>query len=154
MSAEICSRCGRASTAASDSFLSTLRETCFQFLLSAWDERLAQCLDALDTPAAIMAGDYTVLLSNRRLGPRLAAEAGEWTIGELIGCSNAVEPARCGQGAACVHCGIRKAVDHTAATGERVYRYPVTFPTRAGSERTLSVITARAADGVEVIFTA
>ncbi len=153
MSAEICSRCSGEATA-NAVHLASLRKTCFDFLLSTWDERLAGCLDALDSPAAIVAGDYTVLLSNRRLGPGLGALEGEWSIGELIGCANAVEPSRCGQGSACVHCGIRKAVDHTLATGEKVYRYPVTFPTRRGAEEALVVVTMKAADGVVTIFEA
>ena len=152
MSAEICSRCGCASTAGGAVYLSVLRRTCFSFLLSAWDERLAACLDALEVPAAILAGDYTVLLPNRRLGPGARMEYGERRIGELIGCARAVSPSRCGEGPGCVHCGLRKAIDHTLATGEKVYRYPVTFPGRSGSEQALSVITLKASDGVVAIF--
>lgn len=151
MSGEICSRCGRDS-ALDGTYLSLLRRTCFRFLLSSWDGRLAGCLEALGTPAAILAGDYTVLLSNHRLGPRLSAQDGEWSIGELIGCANAEEPSRCGQGTSCVHCGIRKAVDHTFATGEKVYRYPVTYPTRGGSNETLVVVTVKTEEGVVTIF--
>jgi len=152
MSAEICSRCGQASSTAGNACLSAIRRTCFSFLLSTWDERLSECLDALNTPAAILAGDYTVLLPNRRLGPGVRMEQGERRIGEIIGCARAISPGRCGEGPGCVHCGIRKAIDHTFATGEKVYRYPATFPNRAGTDEALSVITLKAAQGVVAIF--
>jgi len=152
MSAEICSRCGCASTAGATAYLSVVRRTCFSFLLSTWDQRIAACLDSLEMPAAILAGDYTVLLPNRRLGPGVRMDPGERRIGEVIGCARAVSPGRCGRGPGCVHCGIRKAIDHTFATGEKVYHYPVTFPNRAGADEALAVITVKAAEGVIVIF--
>jgi len=157
MSAEICSHCGGASTAdlstaGGSAYLSVLRATCFTFLLSRWDERLAACLDGLERPAAIVGDDYAVLLPNRRLGPGVRMEPGELRIGEVIGCARAASPGCCGEGPGCVHCGVRKAIDHTFATGEKVYRYPVAFPTRSGAEQALAIITMRAADGVVAIF--
>ncbi len=154
MGEKICSRCGKDLSANHDIFLAEVRETCFNFLLSSRDDRLAECLDSVDWPAAILARDHTVLLSNDLLRESSNAEAGDQRIGEVLGCINAALLGKCGETFACFLCGIRKSIEHTITTGEKLHGYETSLQKRSGANQALRITTEKAGDAVLLVIEA
>ncbi len=148
----ICSRCGQGLSATHDIFLAALRETCFTFLLSTRTEELAECLDSLEGPAAIIARDHTLLLSNDLLGRDSGTDAEKPRIGEVLDCVNAALLGRCGETMACFLCGIRKSIEHTLKTGERLFRYQTSVQKRSGANQIFMITTEKAGGTVLLII--
>jgi len=148
----ICSRCGEELSENSDVFLAALRKTCFNFLLSSCREKLVDCLDSLDKPAAILACNHTVILSNELLEDSSKLEAGKPRIGEVLNCVNAALLGRCGETVGCFLCGLRKLVKHTQRTGEKLSDMRVNLQNRSGANQTLLLSTEKAGSGVLIII--
>ncbi|HUI70410.1 MAG TPA: hypothetical protein VL354_07790 [Spirochaetia bacterium] len=151
MGEAVCRHCGMDATA-SDDFLDKVRETCFNFLVCSRDERILQCLDTLNWPAALVAADHSVLLGNELLVGSPGVDVGELRIGDILGCVNAALLGKCGQTVACFLCGIRKSVEHSLRTGETIRRFLVSFQKRSGANQSFLITAEKAGENVLMII--
>ena len=66
-------------------------------LLSAHGRKLSGQMESLDSPAAIVAQDYTILLANKRFRKRVSHEVVGLRVGEAMNCSYSAVLGRCGE---------------------------------------------------------
>jgi len=152
MEGTICFRCGRDLSATGSVFLAQLRETCFNFLFSDQREKLMECLDSVETPVAIVARDHTVLLCNSLLDERSNADGGKLRIGEILECLNAVLLGKCGETPGCFLCGVRKTIEYTITTGDKLSHYQTSLQKRSGANQTFILTTQRVGDAVLLLI--
>jgi len=103
-------------------------EPCAEALLyKRLGEPLDDFLDQLPTPVLVIGADHCVRTANHRavklLGKAVARFRGS-RIGETLECIHASEPAGCGETVHCKTCAIRRSVEETQATGEKLSGVP------------------------------
>jgi len=96
-------------------------DACAQTLLNAERLSLADFIEGLPQPVMVVSQDVIVEAANEKAraftGKGLASVAGRRG-GEVLECSFAGEPGGCGRTIHCSGCALRRAVEHTHATGE------------------------------------
>jgi hypothetical protein len=115
-------------------------------------KRLSGHMESLDTPAAILAQDYTILLANSRFRKRVSREVVGLTVGEVMNCSYSALLGRCGETVACLLCTLKKSVDHTWLTGEGLRGIQMSYPHKAAARRTSIITTVKVGDGVLLLL--
>jgi hypothetical protein len=128
------------------------RETLSSSVLSSHGKKLSGHMESLDSPAAIVAQDYTILLANKRFRKRVSHEAVGLRVGEAMNCSYSALLGRCGETVACLLCTLKKSVDHTLLTGEGLRGVRMSYPHKAEARRTSIITTVKVADGVLLLL--
>ena len=119
------------------------------------NEKLKGTLGSLARPAALVASDHTVLFSNNRLRKMLKKsnlDVVGLRIGEVLDCKNAASPSRCGETALCPHCGLKRLIELTRITGERLNEIPISVQHRSGASKTFKITTEKAGEAVLLII--
>ena len=114
-------------------------------------------LRSLNRPAALVARDHTVLFSNIRLRKMLKKSNHDVVglrIGEVLDCKYAASPSRCGETEGCLRCGLRRLIELTRITGERLDKIPISFQHRSGASKTFKITTEKAGNAVLLILRA
>ncbi|MGO9411082.1 MAG: hypothetical protein ACLQCB_10065 [Spirochaetia bacterium] len=151
MGQTVCVRCGQILDGRSGFHLVMLCEPCLNALLSSNMEILEELLDSLEQPAALVARDHTVLLSNHRLSRMLEKfdhDIVGLRFGEALGCRYAANEHRCGENEVCLHCGLRRLVELARISGEKIGGFPMTIRHRSGDSQSFTFATEKAGEAV------
>jgi hypothetical protein len=143
---QACSLCGTATDGAGHHRRVRLCEPCSRALSS-----FSKFLESVESPAALVARDLTVVFSNSRLcgiAEKCGEEAVGLKLGQALGCMHAEETRVCGQSDACLHCWLRRSVDLARISGERLPNVPFDFTPRSGTRRSFKVSVEKAGDAV------
>ena len=143
-----CCLCGTVTDGERGPLLDRFCEACYRTL-----PRFHALLESLDSPAALIARDYSVLYSNdllRRVFAKVDKEP--QTIGEAIDCVHAVSRGRCGETFACLQCGLRRSVELSRLTGERLVGIPAQVRQNSGINQTLKLSTENAGEAIILMF--
>ena len=106
---------------------------------------------SLNRPAALVARDLTVLFSNSRLRKMLKKfnhDVVGLRIGEVLDCKYAASPSRCGETEGCLQCELRRLIELTRITGERLSEIPISFQHKSGASKIFKITTQKADDAV------
>jgi hypothetical protein len=123
--------------------------------LSSGDEKLSDCLEQLNTPAALVAGDLTVLLANSQLRRMLFIhDVVGLRIGKALGCSYASLPGRCGEASVCLQCEMRKAVVFTHFSDGRLSEKTISLAHTTEAKKTFTLTTEKAGEAILMMITA
>jgi len=128
-------------------------EACLHDLVSSTRTNLAQYLESLDHPAALLRQDHTVMVANQRFRSLQVDKAviGE-PVGDVLGCMYAPLLGRCGETVACILCSLRRAVETTWLTGTGLREVPMSYPHKAEKRRSVTVTTEKVGHAVLVIL--
>ena len=121
-------------------------------VLSSHDKRLSGHMESLDSPAVIVAQDYTILLANKSFRKKVSHEVVGLRVGEAMNCSYSAVLGRCGETFACLLCALKKSVDHTLLTGEGLRGVRMSYPHKAEARRTSTITTVKVVDGVLLLL--
>jgi len=121
-------------------------------VLSSHDKKLSGHMESLNSPAAIVAQDYTILLANKRFRKKVSHEVVGLRVGEAMNCSYSAVLGRCGETVACLLCTLKKSVDHTLLTGEGLRGMRMSYPHKAEAQRTSIITTVKVGDGVLLLL--
>jgi hypothetical protein len=134
-------------------FLTRTCEPCFNVLVSSRDQTLTDYLESLGFPAAVIAGDHTVLSANRPFKElKKGADVHGMTVGQVLGCMYSPLLGQCGETVACLLCHLRQSIEKTMRTGEGLRNVPVSYPHQEDVRRTWSITTQRTGDTVLVVL--
>jgi hypothetical protein len=89
---------------------------------------LAFGIDGINLPVLLLDGDVRVLASNAmacKLYSRKQSEINGRLLGDVLGCTHALEPGGCGETFHCASCAIRLTVNYTMVTDEECREVPV-----------------------------
>jgi len=150
MAETVCIRCRH--TLDQKNALSGLTGTCgqcFGVILSERNGELASYLESVAVPAALLAPDHTVLASNRRF-QSMTADHGAvgLRIGEALDCMYTSTLGKCGETVACLLCHLKRSVEQTWQTGQGLRGVPMSYPHKADSRKTVTVMTEKVGDAV------
>ena len=150
MGETVCIRCRH--TLDEKDALSSLTRTCgrcFGIILSERNGELASYLESVAVPAALLAPDHTVLASNGRFRS-ITADHGTvgLRIGEALDCMYTSTLGKCGETVACLLCHLKRSVEQTWKTGRGLRGVPMSYPHRADSRKTVTVMTEKLGDAV------
>jgi len=107
-------------------------------------------LESLETPAALVDSDLKILSSNRQLGrivETLSRDLSGTRIGEAMGCAHALDHP-CGEADACDQCSLKRLVEVTRISGEKMRELPVIFLHKNGFSEIWVCTTERAGNAV------
>ena len=113
--------------------------------------RLAAYLESLDSPVALIAGDHTVLCSNghfRRAFDRHDRKPARLKIGEALDCKSVTSQGRCGETATCLHCDIKRSIELSRITGEKLPGILTSIQKRSGADITCRISTEKAGEAI------
>lgn len=108
-------------------------------------------LETLNAPAALVARDLTVSISNSRFQEMTKKNAGGIEgrrIGEMLDCNDATPDHPCGESSACLHCWLKRLIELVRLTGERLSETPISIQHKSGASQTFKVTTEIAGDAV------
>jgi hypothetical protein len=134
-----CFRCGSTTALRLGDVLPGLCDACLDTLLLTGGWELNDLLESSDMPVALVGNDMTVLAFNSRFEQvfrKFDGEIGGMKIGEIVDCAVATPSEACGLTHLCLHCGIKRLVDITRISGERLSRIPMSFRHKSGLEQT------------------
>ena len=118
-------------------------------------QKISEYLETLDVPAALLALDQTILLSNSRLQRiRPGGEDAGLRVGEALGCMYTQTLGPCGETVACILCKLKNTVEHTLLTGEGLRGVQMSYPHQSQARRTLSITTEKMGSAVLVMLAA
>lgn len=153
----MCLRCGQTLGSEDGLHLVKLCQACLNSLLSTHDEDLSTFLDSLGRPAALVARDHTVLLSNgqlRKMLEKFDHDIVGLRIGEALECMYSGKHSRCGENEVCLHCGLRRLVDLARISGEKIGEFPMTIRRKSGASQMFKFATEKAGDTVLLMISA
>ena len=151
MAKTVCYRCGSALGAQGGLLLAEVCDSCLKVLLSSSHEELSALLESIQQPAALVRRDLAVVFSNSRLGrmfKKFDHDIVGLGIGTALDCAFATSDTRCGEGAYCLHCGIRRLVELSRITGEKISHIPMTFRHKSGLDQSYIFTTEKTGDAV------
>jgi len=123
-------------------------EACSRALL-----KLSAYLESMDSPVAIVSDDLTVLSSNNHLR-KFLADHGQgplgMKIGEVLDCKYSLSRHRCGKAVTCHHCDLKRLVELSRLTGERLTLISTIFRHPSGVSTTFKISTEKAGEAVLV----
>ena len=128
-------------------------ESCFPSLGSLPEEKLAEYLEYLAVPAAILSPDLTVQLANTLFLEALGHDAVGRRSGEALSCMYTAMLGRCGETVACILCSLKRSVETTMASGEGLRDVAVSFPHKEEIRKTLTIATEKMGSSVLVLMT-
>jgi hypothetical protein len=108
-------------------------------------------LEFLDSPAALLARNHTVLSSNghlRRAFENKDLELRGLRIGEVLDCKYATSHGLCGETFACFSCGLNRLLELSCLTGERLTEIPTRFQRQSGANPIFIISTERAGEAI------
>jgi hypothetical protein len=119
-----------------------------------YDRKVADYLETLNVPAALLSTDQTVLLSNSLLQriQRGHDETG-LRVGEMLGCMYTQTLGRCGETVACILCKLKKTVEHTLLTGQGLQGVQMSYPHKTQARKTFMITTEKMGRAVLVMLT-
>jgi hypothetical protein len=127
--------------------------TCFSRILSSRDAAVADYLESLLMPAALVARDQTVLSANGRFqGMAASREVVGLKLGEALECMYTPVLGACGDTVACLLCRLKRAVESTLLTGEGLRGASFSFPHKAEGRRSYSIVTEIVAGAVLLLM--
>ena len=130
-------------------FLTRTCEPCFNVLLSSRDQSLAEYLESLKLPAALLAQDHSVLFANRLFqGFKVGSDVLGLRVGDVLGCMYAPLLGRCGETVTCILCALRRSIEETQRTGQGLRGVSISYPHREDQRRAYSITTQKAGDAV------
>jgi hypothetical protein len=150
MGRTVCFHC-RRSLAQEDEIrlLTRACEQCFVTLLTSGDEKVSAYLESLEMPAALLAQDHTVLVSNTQFQQMAShREVAGLRLGDVLECMYSPLLGRCEETVACLLCSFRRSVEHTWLTGEGLRQVPLSVPHKAEARKTYAITTERVGDAV------
>lgn len=127
---------------------------CLTTLMGEVGTPLQEFIGSLDVPVVLVSGNVEVAAAHPEAFPWVDGESERvqgLLGGEIFQCVNASLPGGCGRTLRCSACAIRKAVEHTHATGEALERVPASLTTGSvGAEvpKDLQVSTEKVGDRV------
>jgi hypothetical protein len=143
MGTMVCFRCMRSLDRENElSLMTRTCEKCFNAALSSRAEVVADYLDSLRIPAALIAQDQTVISSNghfRSMSPDRDIVGRK--LGEVLECMYSPILGRCGDTVACLLCRLKRSVERTWTTGEGLRAVPFSFPHKAEGRKTFTITT-------------
>jgi len=144
-----CARCGSTMDQAQD-VLPGVCDPCFEKLISSPSEELSGLLEHHHSPAALIDSDMTVVAVNGGFEQifRGDHELRGMKVGSVLDCIRPTAETPCGETYSCPHCGIRRLVDATRASGERIRRVAMSFRHKSGLDRTYVFTTHKRGDTV------
>ena len=126
---------------------------CFFAVLSSRDSVVADYLESLRIPAALVAQDQTVLSANGKFqGMGSSGSVVGLKLGEALECMYTPILGRCGDTVACLLCHLKRAVESTWVTGEGLRGVPFSFPHKAEGRRSYSIMTEIVAGAVLLLM--
>ena len=139
----ICPLCGNAQLEAGHHPARVCKD-CSRLLLG-----LSRLLESFGSPAALVARDHTVLVTNSLLRRTFNEQAAVGLrIGETIGCRNAAAYGPCGETFACPHCGLKRLIELSRLTGERLDGITTRFQQISGPSRAFKLSTEKAGEAI------
>jgi hypothetical protein len=145
MSEAACSRCGNAMAEQHADFLVGVCDPCLKTLVSTRSDELSDLLESHHQPAALIAPDMTVLAFNSRFEQLFQSdhELGGMRVGEIVNCFHPTPEMPCGESHLCPHCEIRRLVELTRISGEKISKVPLSFRHKSGLDQTFVFTTHR-----------
>jgi len=126
--------------------------SCLASLLSVGTGAVSEYLESLDVPAALVAHDHTVLVSNQRFqGLSHRQEVGGLRVGEVLDCMYTASLGRCGETVACLLCKLRGAVEHTWETGEGLRAVSMSYPHKEETRKAFTISTEKLGPAVLLV---
>ncbi len=112
--------------------------------------QLSHFLETLDSPAALIARDHTILLANNLLRRMLQADRDSrgLRIGEAIGCKYAEPNDACGEAHACYHCALKRLIELSRITGERLSGLPLSVRQKSGADHSFRLSTEKTGEAI------
>ena len=124
-------------------------EQCFVTLLSSRDEKASVYLESLEMPAALLAKDHTVIVSNSQFQDMASQrDVAGLRLGDVLECMYSPLLGRCEETVACLLCSFRRSVEHTWLTGEGLRQVPLSLPHKEEARKTYAITTERVGDAV------
>ncbi|HEY9593856.1 MAG TPA: hypothetical protein VHE79_05220 [Spirochaetia bacterium] len=112
-------------------------------------------LESIESPAALVARDLTVVYANRLLcdatGTTADVAAG-LKVGRMLECRHAHGGQECAETEACQYCWLRRAVDLARISGERLPDVPVDLSRISGAHESLSIAAEKAGQAVALLI--
>ncbi len=108
-------------------------------------------LEAVESPAALIARNHTIVLSNAPLRRMLeGADRGSAhvRIGDAVGCAHALTRGPCGETCACPHCGLKRIMELSRITGETLAGIELTFRQISGADCSFTLSAEKAGEAV------
>ncbi len=128
-------------------------EPCFNILVSSRDKSLADYLESLELPAALLAQDHTVLFANRPFQHmKVGGDVLGLRVGQVLGCMYQPLLGSCGETVTCILCSLRRSIEETQRTGQGLRGVPIAYPHKEDVRRTYTITTQKAGDAVLVML--
>jgi cytochrome c len=128
-------------------------DNCLVSVLSTHDERLTGYLESLDSPAAVISPDFSILFANSHF---LKAAGGHETaglrVGEALGCTYAQTLGQCGETVPCILCHLKQAVEHTWQSGAELRGISMSYPHKRMERKAFTITTQKVSGGVLLIL--
>ncbi len=117
-------------------------EKCFNTVLTSRDEQVGEYLESLRMPAALIARDQTVLISNQQFGKMAKSrKVIGFKIGEVLECMYSPILGRCGETVACLVCRLKRSVESTWLSRQGLRGVPFSFPHKTEGRKTFAITT-------------
>jgi len=112
-------------------------------------------VNSLDRPAALIARDHTVLFSNRRFRRMLGKSNHDVVglkLGSVLECKYSALD-RCRETVVCPYCKLRRLIELTRSTDEKLSEIAISFAHKSGAIKRLEITTEKAGQAVLLILT-
>jgi len=143
---QTCPLCGATKIARGSRGSKDVCEACSRALT-----RLSAYLESLDYPVALIAADHTILYSNGPLQSSVSRDVSQVVglkIGEVLDCKNVSAHGSCGETPFCLHCDLRRSIELSRITGERLQGIPATIQKSSGGSTTCTVSAEKAGEAI------
>ena len=150
MSETACSRCGNMMDRQDADVLADVCDVCLKELISSGAGELARLLESHHLPAALIGVDMTVLSFNSRFEQlfRNDHELRGMRVGAVVSCFHPTPEMPCGETNFCPHCGIRRLVEVTRISGQKISHITMSFRHQSGLDQTYVFTTAKRGDTI------
>jgi hypothetical protein len=143
---QTCPLCGATKIARGSRGSNDVCEACSRALT-----RLSGYIESLDSPVALIAADHSILYLNgpfRSSCDRHDRQIVGLKIGEVLDCKNVTSQGSCGETPFCLHCDLRRSIELSRITGERLQGILATIQRSSGGSTTCMISAEKACEAI------